>query len=388
MLDHLKNINLNEEINRDSFYPLLKTNSCGINLFVLSEIQKFSKTSDFFKHYTNKQTSIYTNLLNNIETELSNIYEDKNISKKTSKFEKYMTLMSKIILATHLICKIKEILVEFAQKTKNYYNKNIHKDLQSNLDSFINDCDNKIFNQTNNIKNEDQKEYYTRCSTKTNTVSCKSQFLSKDTLQKFEISKNCENISPENNSISKKNTIEDEEIFLDVNTPKFKDNINTVNTVNTNEYEDGAFLFMNKRSKTLQIENTQFDKEENENPQNSENCRVASSLSLANLKFTNSDSSKSKQKLRTSNKKNNTVSGPIRKMNQDQNIRNQIIRDLLETVGVLYRKNKINSEQRVELKKKIIASSDKLINLFYELYARKNFDKANLIETLKNLINL
>ena len=154
------------------------------------------------------------------------------------------------------------------------------------------------------------------------------------------------------------------------------------------ETEDGAFLFMNKRSKTVQIENTQLDKEDTENSQNPDICRMGSSLSLANLKFTNSGSSKSKQKVRTSTKKNNTVSGPIRKMNQDQNIRNQIIRDLLETVGVLYRKSKINSEQKVELKKKIIASSNKLINLFYELYARKEFDKVNLTETLKNLINL
>ena len=56
-------------------------------------------------------------------------------------------------------------------------------------------------------------------------------------------------------------------------------------------------------------------------------------------------------------------------------------------MGILYKKNEINSEQKVELKKKIISDSDKLINSFYELYDKKNFDKRNLINTLKNYID-
>ena len=405
MLDKLENIDLTEEINRNSFYPLLKTNSCETNLFVLSEIQKFSKTSDYFKYYTNKNPNTYIKLLNNIETKLSEIFEKKTISASVSEFQEYMTLMSKIIFATHLISKIQEILVEFAQKTKKYYKKKIiNFDFQSNFDNFINDYDNMLFNQINTIKNEEQKETCTRCSTETNTTtSCLSQILSKDIFQK-----NNEYILPQKKTIFKNNAIDDENYLLDIDTPKFKNDENIVNkNENVKEDEDSAYLFVNKKCKTVKVESKLLDEKEPENPQNSNNFRFGSSLSLANLKFTNGDSSKKKiQKVKTVIKKNNNDSNSVKKSeiknyvpvlnikkynseknNQDQNIRNKIIRDLLETVGILYKKNEINSEQKVELKKKIISDSDKLINSFYELYDKKNFDKRNLINTLKNYID-
>ena len=407
MLDYLMNINLNEKINKNSLYPLLKTSSCDTNLFILSEIQRFSNTSDFFKHYTNKQSIVYIKILNDIKTKLSSIYEEKANSTSVSAFEEYMKVMSKIILATHLICKIQEILADFAQKTKKYYSKKIRKDFQSNFGNFLNNLDNNLSNQLNDLKNEELKESYTRCPTKANTdTSCKSQLLSKDTLQNVEINSNLECLLSEKNPIFKKNSIENEKSLMDINTPKFENNVNTVYTYENENDEDGAFFFYDKKSKTLKIESA-FDSEESEIPQNSNCCRFESSLSLANLKFTNSSSSKKKvQKIRASVKKNNTVNVTTnkseikndevtfkienlttRKSVQDQNIRSQIIRDLLETVGILYKKNVINSEQKVELKKKIISDLNKLINSFYEMYAKKNFSRVNLIDTLKNIIN-
>ena len=261
-----------------------------------------------------------------------------------------------------------------------------------------------LFNQINTIKNEEQKETCTRCSTETNTTtSCLSQILSKDIFQK-----NNEYILPQKKTIFKNNAIDDENYLLDIDTPKFKNDENIVNkNENVKEDEDSAYLFVNKKCKTVKVESKLLDEKEPENPQNSNNFRFGSSLSLANLKFTNGDSSKKKiQKVKTVIKKNNNDSNSVKKSeiknyvpvlnikkynseknNQDQNIRNKIIRDLLETVGILYKKNEINSEQKVELKKKIISDSDKLINSFYELYDKKNFDKRNLINTLKNYID-
>ena len=61
--------------------------------------------------------------------------------------------------------------------------------------------------------------------------------------------------------------------------------------------------------------------------------------------------------------------------------------NLLEMIKYIYRKGIINSEEKIKLKKLVIARSKKLENFYYNTYKSKEFDENNLKSKITILLN-
>ncbi len=114
MLDYINNLNFEDSINKDEIFNLYKTKSPNINSIILSKLDCYTKISDFFSEYTSFDINSISKSIDNINIKLSTTlipnsrFEDDNL-------EKYINILSTIILMIHYIQKIKFI---FEKKVK------------------------------------------------------------------------------------------------------------------------------------------------------------------------------------------------------------------------------------------------------------------------------
>ena len=105
MLDKLNEINLEESISQDTFYPLIQPKNPSLKLEVLSKLQSFKLNKDFFAHYTNLNISSLQKILKESKEKINYFTENliKNTISEENQIENYLSIISKVILI-NLIC--------------------------------------------------------------------------------------------------------------------------------------------------------------------------------------------------------------------------------------------------------------------------------------------
>ena len=354
MFDFANSLELSEELKINDIYELFKTNSSEFNKMFLSNIQKYSNTQKLISHYLKNDIYRIYSSFNDIQSNLNRIIYGENHEIFYSEIETYILGSSKIILFLSLIQKTNQVLMNLLNSTKLYisdFYKNNNKEscMKSKIDLFINE----LINSSSHF----QRSYSRRS---TNDITNSSIYV---------------NLENKNNqeflSTNKK------DIILRSLTPKFKNeeenNITQKNSHNSNTNDDNSKKSMDS-SLTLQKLNF-VQNDEGDNLKNNIKCsRDSSSLDdkpkgffhkknkSQSIKFKKKDSLfKKKRKYSSNSMDDNSV----------QNGRIKILAEILDIINIMFKKGKINSEQKINIKQ-IIISHPKII------FDKYNKDLANI----------
>ncbi len=355
MFDFANSLELSEELKINDIYELFKTNSSEFNKMFLSNIQKYSNTQKLISHYLKNDIYRIYSSFNDIQSNLNRIIYGENHEIFYSEIETYILGSSKIILFLSLIQKTNQVLMNLLNSTKLYisdFYKNNNKEscMKSKIDLFINE----LINSSSHF----QRSYSRRS---TNDITNSSIYV---------------NLENKNNqeflSTNKK------DIILRSLTPKFKNeeenNITQKNGHNSNANDDNSKKSMDS-SLTLQKLNF-VQNDEGDNLKNNIKCSGDSSSSLddkpkgffhkknksQSIKFKKKDSLfKKKRKYSSNSMDDNSV----------QNGRIKILAEILDIINIMFKKGKINSEQKINIKQ-IIISHPKII------FDKYNKDLANI----------
>ena len=377
MMDSIRNIKLNGDFQSDKIYYLYKTSSSEINLKILSQLQKYESSLDFFSYYTKNDIKDLINSLNQLDKNLTSIFND-NSNRFSSSTDKYISQISKVILTLNFILKIKETLNNLLLKSKQFINEiscnckieNIYHDRLLFL------IDNLQFNFFSDISSPNNNSSI--ASTQAN--SCSSLSLFNKTSSKKQIEINDEEIQ-EYFFNEKKLSIVNEEILSDVQTPAFidkisnKDNANTSNASNNNDQDDNDFnlsfrdmnFILDSDSKT--VDNFRVEKKSKNKTEKSHKKNILS-FSIDKI---NSRSARTK-------------SGTINYKILDENSEIKMYRDFLLLIKKLYKLCLITTEERIEIKKLIISKSKKIIDFYIKEYENIKDDNLKSANAIKNLL--
>ena len=96
MMDTIKYIELLGVFKSDKIYYLYKTSSSEFNLEILSRLQKYESSLDFFSYYTKNNIKNQINSINQLDKNLTSVLYD-NSNNYISNIDKYISQISKII---------------------------------------------------------------------------------------------------------------------------------------------------------------------------------------------------------------------------------------------------------------------------------------------------
>ena len=442
MYEEIKSIDFLGEMKINDLYYLYKTNSSPINLEILSNLQKFINYKEFFKHYMNKDIKSFYKNLDNFIHNLSTLTNPKSQIKLDSKIDQYISDFSNIFVLFNIISKLNDSLLSIILKVKNallslYTKHKLDKNKQGKIDECVG-----IFQDIFQIKNNSQK-LLSKSSTKENSNlsldinnniynnnkefyhSDKHQILIEDLLGKKQEKENLNvitdtprfndimNINPslqnkneynynnnlnngeQNNELDLKIVKQDSfdsEFTLSPNrnnnilNEKGKENIinnNTeinynnkisddINDYITNIKKDELIIRHPKAKKSFNLLR-QFNSNTNPNYCNNNN-------KIEKIKFS---SYRGNDKIIKNFEKDNSYK-KLHVSSGHLNIKEEskFYAELLEIIIELYKKNKINYEQKLKLKKLIICKSPKILNV-YKYYIN---DNENFIKKLKEIL--
>ena len=411
--------------NNKNFY-VFNTTSSKDSSDIISKIEKYENTLDFFKHYTNIDIKNFFKSIQNLDNIYSSLYSENNINNFNLKIDRYISALSNIYLLSNLISKNKLILnkaIDNAKKDLNIFcmenkiNKNIHKKLNNYISNLL------------GIEIEDKK----------NKIKMPISFkIEKSNICIINGKGNNINIehSINNSSLNQEKTrdithiyntskITEENFILDLRTPSFPKNRNSSQIINdnndNNDNNDKLNDIGSKKGSLMSLCNKEND-ELNKNFSKKESIHSLYTLASkskfkeekvkgASSKFnriipdeiinrnninnnlnSNKNIKRSSQFLLTSRKRtdNNLVKNEIKNKKQNFSSTNlkssnetKMYKDLLIFINNLFKKEIINSEEKIKLKQLIIVKSDKLENIYGIYYPD---DKDTLIIELKNLI--
>ena len=381
MLDFTNSLDLSEELKINDIYELFKTNSSDFNKMFLSNIQKFSNTQKLISHYLkNDINSIYSSF-NDISSNLNRIIYGENQEICYSEIETYILGASKIILFLSLIQKNNQLLMNLLNSTKLYisdFYKNNNKEscIKNKIDLFINELINS-------------SSYYQRSYSRRSTNDITNSSI-------------CVNLENKNKEQYLNLSINQKDIILRSLTPKFKNgednNIikkNSQNSHNANINDDNSKKSMDS-SLTLQKLNF-VQNDEVENLKSNIKCNLDSSSSSSDksksflYKKNKSQSHKFKAK-ESLFKKNRKYSANSMDDKSVQNERIKILAGILDTINIMFKKGKINSDQKINMKQIIISNPKIIIDKYNKDLANINDNNAkikmmekNIMEELKGL---
>ena len=369
MFDFANSLDLSEELKINDIYELFKTNSSDFNKMLLSNIQKYSNAQQLIYHYIKNDIYSIYNSFNDIQSNLNRIIYRENHEICYSEIETYILGTSKIILFLSLIQKNNQLLMNLLKNTKLYisdFYKNNNKEscIKSKIDLFINE----LINSSSYF----QRSYSRRS---TNDITNSSICVNLENKNK----NNQQYLDP---SINKKDNI------VRSFTPKFKngeeDNIsqkNSQNNHNSNINDDNCKKRMDS-SLTLQKLNF-VQNDEGDNLKNNNNS--SSSSSDKPKGFFNKKNKSQSYKFKTKDslfKKKRKNSANSMDDNSVQNERIKILAEILDTINIMFKKEKINSEQKIYIKQIIISHPKKIFDKYYKdlVNINDNNDKLKMIE--------
>ena len=336
----IKVLDIKGKMKTKEIFNLLKTNSQIKNLEILKKIKSFNKINDFFNHYSN-QTSLFE-ILNKAE-----FYSSKNYDEIFSLFdlsiEHYISCFTQIIISIKLIIKTQEILNKIFLAAKKYLSKLKIEEQIENISQ-----KNLFFLVENflNISGTYSSKSFSNISKSLNFDSCNST---------------------NNNLLNHKKFIKDPNL-------KLISNDNFVNSLKILYREVSTPKFGSKSDKN-------FDNPEKEYCQTIR-IRKDSSLTLSGEKTINlfkDDKYFDEDKKKNSTTKNFVLHG--------NNANEKKYVNLLEMINDIYKKGIINSEEKIRLKQLVIAKSEKIENLYYNIYNNKFIDQNILRLEITKLLN-
>ena len=383
-MENIKSIELFGEFKFNDIYYFYKTSSSETNLEILSHLKKYQSSMDFFSHFTNIDINCLTKILNELDINFMNIFnEDSN--KYSTNIEKYISKISKVILILNLIQKNQEILNSIFSKIKHYFSEiftNFKYDIihQEKLLFLIN---NLQFNCGNDL--DSPKKKISRISTKNNT--CSSQISSQDLFQKTRLKNKIEiNNSDITQNFFEKNkySIVNDECLSDICTPgfqklekKIKESQSKINIKNSNKE-----TYSHKES-TLTLSEMIFDPfpEDKDN-----NITKHKNKNVSNTNIKHKNRNNSFVPLRNDYKKlSENVSH--HKISLNKYISNveeiQMFSDLLLLIKKLYKSCLITAEERIKLKKLVIEKSKPILKFYNNEFKNNKTDYKKLADEIK-----
>ena len=370
MLDFTNSLDLSEELKINDIYELFKTNSSDFNKKFLFNIQKYSNTQQLISHYIKSDINSIYNSFNDISSTLSRIIYGENQKTCYSEIEAYSQGSSKIILFLSLIQKINQLLMNLLNSTKLYisdFYKNNNKEsiIKNKIDLFINE----LINSSPHI----QRSYSRRSTNDITNSSICINFENKNKEQLLNL------------NINKKDNI------LRTFTPKFRNeeenNIIKKNSQNSHNTNDDNDLKNMDSSLTLRKLNfVEIDEGDNLKSNIKYSMESSSSSSDKSKRFfykkNKSQSSKFKVKESLFKKKSRKFSANSMDDKAVQNERIKILAGFLDTINIMFKKRKINSDQKINIKQIIISNPKIIIDKYYKdlVNINGNNDKIEIIE--------
>ena len=316
-------------------YNLLKTNSKKINSELSKKIKTFKKVDDFFNYYSNK--TYLLKLLHKIEFISSKNY-DELFSSFNSNIEQYIFCYTQIIISIRLILKEEELLNKIFLSSKKYLLKL------------------KIEQQIENISQENLFFFTENLLDISGTQAARSGSNS-PSLVRFD---SCDAI---NNSPHHQKSLNDQ----------------ILKSFSSNDIGKNIKL-LNEEPCTPTFASNSDKKFENCKKENCKNIYIRKDSALT---LSGELESNPLDKIVENDKQNNFIG----KKFEFNNTNEKKYINLLEMINNIYRKNIINSEEKIRLKQLVIARSKKLENLYNNIYKNNFIDENVLRKELTKLIN-
>ena len=387
MMDSIKYIELLGKFKSDKIYYLYKTSSSEINLDILSQLQKYELSLDFFSYYTKNDIKNLINSVNQLEKNLNYIFND-NSNNFESDADKYISQISKIILMLNLILKTQEILNKLLLKSKQYLNEisnnsKIENIYQDKLLSLIN-------NLQNNYSNDISSPYY-RFSIVSTTVNSSTSLNSWNKTSSQKQLKTTDEKTQEEFFNDKKLSIINEKCLSDVETPAFceiekkisnKDSIKkSINNSNNNVSNDIDLnislrdMIFTPASETKTVKKAKTVNESKSKRKKGKSFKKKRSL------FLDKHAVKSNNNLRSLRFSTN-LNEPL----LDENEEIKMCSDLLILIKNLYKNCLITADEKIELKKLVISKSRKIVKFYLKEFESIKNNNDEIATALKNLL--
>lgn len=368
MFDFTNSINLSEELKNKEIYNLFKTDSSEFNNKLSSALQKYQNIQQLINNYSKIDINHILNAFNNISLISSQIVNLDNKNINNSEIESYMFGISNILLFLCLIQKNNQLLINLITNVKlyvyNFFSNNKNESiLKEKIDSFIND----LINSSQMI----EKRSYSRRSTNevTNCSICMN-FENKKKNPNFNLDNKQDlfrSFTPkfENNEEMKipKNTPSIIEENIKISSSKNMDSSLTLQKMNFVQINEEEI----KKNKTIKIFNTNnINKNVNDN-------KIEHESKTFIRKKNKSQSTKVNIKGCLINKsRKHSVNSVDNRYTQNERIK--ILAEILDSINILFKEKKINSNQKISMKQIIISNPKIIIDKFYQ--SLKNMKSA------------
>lgn len=367
MFDFTNSINLSEELKNKEIYNLFKTDSSEFNNKLSSALQKYQNIQQLINNYSKIDINHILNAFNNISLISSQIINLDNKNINNSEIESYMFGISNILLFLCLIQKNNQLLINLITNVKlyvyNFFSNNKNESiLKEKIDSFIND----LINSSQMI----EKRSYSRRSTNevTNCSICMN-FENKKKNPNFNLDNKQDlfrSFTPkfENNEEMKipKNTPSIIEENIKISSSKNMDSSLTLQKMNFVQINEEEI----KKNKTIKIFNTN-------NINKNVNDKIEHETKSFIRKKNKSQSTKVNIKGCLINKsRKHSVNSVDNRYTQNERIK--ILAEILDSINILFKEKKINSNQKISMKQIIISNPKIIIDKFYQ--SLKNMKSA------------
>lgn len=361
MINFIKAINSDNEMNAKEIYEHFKTDSFDLNLKFLSNVQKHKTVKDFFNYYSKIEFSDVFKIFDCLES-LSQILSD-NSNKKifNSQIDLYLTEVSRIIIFLLLLEKTKEVFNKLMETAKIHINNFASKKENISISNNINNC---LLNLINTSPLQVQRR-----TTKDSTLASNTNHTGK-----------------RNSLITNITTDDSMLLIVDDNTPKFKEKeIKEIsNKSSVNDKKDSSIMKSSEKSmdSILSLKNMKFmfeTEEKNLRGIKKKNKTIKFGFEKQEAEFLlkqKSNSNTVKEYTKNINELNKSF-----EYNPKTVDKSQILADILNTINCQFENGKINSEQKLSLKQLIISDSENVINRFIKF----NESVINFNKDLKSI---
>lgn len=399
MLNRIAELSLTENIDADQIYYLFKTDDSEKNLQILSKLRKFTTVTDLFNYYISYDASLINKSLKLFGEQLFQIFEKKNYTTHFSnnEIESYISDVSKIILPLNIIIQIEKNLNDILLGLKEYLSK-LHTNniIKNKANEQFTNCINKLFCKNNYSL---YPKAFSRTSTKENTEAARSISDLNDKKEKIIFPNNFNTVKKKNSDMSfKRRSIINEEILDDLETPKFDGETTNKNQNNSNneievsrlktkdsELSLTRLVFISPEKyhkKSTHIKQKNTTKENNllimkalkRKMESKDNVALEVRRSSKNICLDLiEDDGLAAKKLPGEyiHKRIRSRSDCLNPKNETDVDKTKIYMELIESINELYKKTKINAEEKILLKK-IITNPNQLHNIYREAFVKGN----------------
>ena len=211
MMDVIKSIDVNGDINTKDLFSLLKTKSQKSDIKIFSKLQNFNNFPDFCNYYLNQES------LKNFVNLQKAIHDFSNDDETTSTFEsdidQYISFITTIILSLNLLFKTKDTLNRIMMSSKKKLNSLKIKNQIENINQ------ENLFNLIDIFSNVSRTDFRRNSSTSTTTSNMSLLDLTPRSLRNYLSEKELEKFKFE---------INDEMYDSLQKTPRFELELNTI----------------------------------------------------------------------------------------------------------------------------------------------------------------